>query len=462
MKKTLLFLTLSFALLANVVMAQCPVCTYTLTQADFTPGYGPSGSGTYCINGNVTGNFSYGPDNSTICVNGNWTMTNNSFYPNNTAIIIPSTGTFSAPLIGLGSSVSIHNEGSLNFTSTSDFPLSAGIVITNDGGTMTSSGKINVQGATLKFINNASGTLAVLENNEGVVTIDNSSTLNVTGEYYNHGELNNEGTIHAGTLKITLKTRPMTNDGLILVDGNIDISGALTNNGGIETINGNVNLTGNANLSGDGTGYVWTQNGTQTNTATGAPGNVTNVTLITGANNTFPVKLTYFRAKEVNKTIELQWATSEQTEISYTYVEKSSDARSFERYAAFKGEESLSNREYVFTDDKPKIGNNYYRLAFENLDGTTEYSKIINVTYEGGFGTMIFENPAKGQTIQISTDIENPKFMVHDIMGKEVSIKVSKEANKYAITPKKYVYDMLIVTMYTDKGKITKKAILQD
>lgn len=123
------------------------------------------------------------------------------------------------------------------------------------------------------------------------------------------------------------------------------------------------------------------------------------------ANNPLPIELLYFRAALEDAYVLLQWATSEEEYFDRFELEKASEDMVFTKIATIlpilPGETNVL-REYNYTDSEPFTGRNYYRLKAIDFDGTSTYSKIVQVFYEGtGEKLSVYPNPVVGNVMKI-------------------------------------------------------------
>jgi hypothetical protein len=116
-------------------------------------------------------------------------------------------------------------------------------------------------------------------------------------------------------------------------------------------------------------------------------------------NPALPVTLVSFYAKKENDKNHLTWKTTSETINLGFEIEKSADARTFEKIGFVDGNgDTHETKNYHFTDANP-FTTTYYRLkqldrATDGNDGNFEYSRIISVKRENA-KLSIHPNPAK-------------------------------------------------------------------
>ena len=118
-----------------------------------------------------------------------------------------------------------------------------------------------------------------------------------------------------------------------------------------------------------------------------------------------PVELTTFDVeKHLNSQSMLTWATSSELNNDRFEVERSTDGLNFGMIGEVQGNGTTSiAQEYSFTDSKPAVGTNYYRLRQVDFDGAFEYTDIKSVHFgDVQQAFSVFPNPASDE-LQIST-----------------------------------------------------------
>lgn len=96
-----------------------------------------------------------------------------------------------------------------------------------------------------------------------------------------------------------------------------------------------------------------------------------------------PVELLSFTAEAGQRTVALEWTTASESNSSHFVVERSSDGYTFgpigEVAAAGTSHSLLA---YAFVDEQPLRGTTYYRLTQVDLDGSTDQSHVVPVTFD--------------------------------------------------------------------------------
>lgn len=130
--------------------------------------------------------------------------------------------------------------------------------------------------------------------------------------------------------------------------------------------------------------------------------------------------------KDVNNTVNLQWATTNELDsISYE-VERSRDGVIFDPIGKISGGNNPDSlQQYLFNDNKPFQGINYYRLKQVDENGRFTYSAVVSVMLEKtSVQYTIFPNPARyTSTIQVLAEMKDVTVRLFDALGQEVFLK---------------------------------------
>jgi hypothetical protein len=139
-----------------------------------------------------------------------------------------------------------------------------------------------------------------------------------------------------------------------------------------------------------------------------------------------PIELGSFTGWAETKTNELKWNTQSEENSATFEIERSIDSENFERLGAVNAAgNSAEAITYGFTDVDPATGVNYYRLKMVDLDGSYEYSNVIQIKRTGKSTIKAFPNPfTKNISIQLAAlESGTAQFMVYDITGKQMMVQ---------------------------------------
>ena len=178
-----------------------------------------------------------------------------------------------------------------------------------------------------------------------------------------------------------------------------------------------------------------------------------------------PIELISFGAVAEDVNVELDWTTATERNSSHFEIEHSINGALFESIGRVEsaGESSVLQH-YEFEHIDPVSGNNYYRLAHYDLDGTLSYSDIESVYFGKGKSISIFPNPVKGGfTISTSEDYNIESYSVFDMQGGLVEqqsvIQYRNNIEVETVEWRNGVYQVLVV--YSDGTTAVKNIIKQ-
>jgi hypothetical protein len=101
-----------------------------------------------------------------------------------------------------------------------------------------------------------------------------------------------------------------------------------------------------------------------------------------------PVKWVYFTAKEVNKEVILEWATTNEQNTARFIVERRSDNTNFTAIDSVAAQGNTGNNVYRVADKTKPAGTAYYRIRQVDADGRYEYSKLVRIEGAGVKGGL--------------------------------------------------------------------------
>ena len=113
---------------------------------------------------------------------------------------------------------------------------------------------------------------------------------------------------------------------------------------------------------------------------------------------TLPVELASLSATMVEDIVEVSWQTASEENTGRFEVQHSSNGSSWNTLTEIKAAGNHAGLlTYRFVHTAPSHGINYYRLKTVDLDGTFEYSKIVNVVYgRADLNAYLYPNPSAG------------------------------------------------------------------
>ena len=126
-----------------------------------------------------------------------------------------------------------------------------------------------------------------------------------------------------------------------------------------------------------------------------------------------PVSFTKITAAAKEHAIQVNWGIANEGNTRYYDIQKSTNGSSFSKIGEVN---ATGSKDYIFTDDKPLKGINYYRIKSVSVSGATFYTNIANATFGIGDKSLVavYPNPVSGNRCTI--ELQN------------------KPAGKYALT----------------------------
>lgn len=360
------------------------------------------------------------PSTSTLTVNAGGTLVNNSSFRNASTFTNNGTVQNSASFWN-NSSGTATNNGTFVNQATGDFYnrlffVNNGVFI--DNGTMGN-----------EFVVNNNGTIK----GEGVITNDNIFNNN-TGSFIAPGQ-------STGTLTGTLTSRPDLGNGTYICEidgtsaGDFDVfaitTGTNLTSASLQVVWGFTPAIGNSFTILTANSLTGTFASVHIPPVSGRSFAVqyTTTSVIIVVSASFPVELTDFSAKALEKTVRLDWTTATETHNKGFFVERSADGERWQSLGFVAGQgNSIASVSYSFLDEKPFPGINYYRLLQVDFDGRETFSAIVPVTLEDRPGKLaIYPNPvAAGGECLITypfSDEETAVFLrILDANGRQVAI----------------------------------------
>ncbi len=154
-----------------------------------------------------------------------------------------------------------------------------------------------------------------------------------------------------------------------------------------------------------------------------------------------PVELLSFNGKEVNEMHVLDWATSMELNSSHFVIEHSVNANFYSELGMVTaaGNSSVESK-YTFTNKKPVIGNNFYRLKMVDADEKYKYSNVILLKLmKENTSMVVYPNPAASiLNLELNGFVLNTKLQIEVL---DAGGKLLKSDN-YMTDNQKYTLDV--------------------
>ena len=146
-----------------------------------------------------------------------------------------------------------------------------------------------------------------------------------------------------------------------------------------------------------------------------------------------PVELTSFTASSNGKEVALNWSTATELNNLGFEIQRCNVQNEFFTIGFVEGNGTTTEqRRYIFADQNPGNGKNFYRLKQVDFDGTYEFSNVIEVEWKA-FNSFLLEqnypnpfNPATRIGFGINNKA-NVEITVCNSIGEEIAVLLNEE-----------------------------------
>lgn len=146
-----------------------------------------------------------------------------------------------------------------------------------------------------------------------------------------------------------------------------------------------------------------------------------------------PVELASFTGEQSSNGVILKWITASETNNLGFSVQRSTDGSSFNEITFITGKGTTTDQtKYSYLDNDVRVGTIYYRLKQIDLDGTFEYSNVINVDVNLPTQFSLMQNhpnpfnPSTKIIFELPVDA-NVKLNVFNIIGQQITELVNSD-----------------------------------
>lgn len=181
-----------------------------------------------------------------------------------------------------------------------------------------------------------------------------------------------------------------------------------------------------------------------------------------------PVELSKFEVHTRQRDILLTWQTDSEQNNDGFEIERSADGSDWEMIGFVEGNGTTSNAsEYFFLDEKPMLGENYYRLRQVDFDGRFDYSmvKVVQFNNEEAAGKLtVAPNPARpGQALTISGAARDAtEIRLLDLNGKQIKALALNEAGASVFDlPNDLQKGIYLLVFYSKYGRSAERVIVK-
>jgi hypothetical protein len=185
--------------------------------------------------------------------------------------------------------------------------------------------------------------------------------------------------------------------------------------------------------------------------------------LTTTTSQPLPVSLARFEARALGSDALLSWTTASELDNDRFEIERSFDARSFERVGRERGQGSSTRpTAYRFTDagaGRQGHALAYYRLRQVDTDGTVSWSpvRVVNFTSLSKASVGLYPNPAPSRTTLDLTDLPMGAYQVRilDLTGREVGTYELEGAGKHPLSVERLLPGSYVVCVVGPAGNLS-------
>ncbi|CAG5000600.1 hypothetical protein DYBT9275_02495 [Dyadobacter sp. CECT 9275] len=175
---------------------------------------------------------------------------------------------------------------------------------------------------------------------------------------------------------------------------------------------------------------------------------------------TLPVTLVSFTAAKENRSVMLNWVTTAETNSDRFEIERSQEGKNWNKIGTIASHgESISRKNYSFSDTNPLHGENLYRLRMVDKDETFAYSRKVSVTLEGpGPDLSVYPNPSADMVF-----LHNPTGIMEVVLSDLTGRTVYKNSKNFtgSINVKNLPAGMYVISVKRENGtKDTQKIIV--
>ena len=135
---------------------------------------------------------------------------------------------------------------------------------------------------------------------------------------------------------------------------------------------------------------------------------------------TLPLTWVSISGRQTDKGYELKWATAHEINTSHFEIERSDDGVAYTKIGTIAAKGAGSENQYSYFDGNA-TGKHYYRVKQVDLDGKSEYSKVVfSQTSSRPSKVLLYPNPA-GKQVYIQVTGKS-KVQIYDSNGRQVRV----------------------------------------
>jgi hypothetical protein len=136
-----------------------------------------------------------------------------------------------------------------------------------------------------------------------------------------------------------------------------------------------------------------------------------------------PLKLLSFDGKQKGKSVQLNWSTTDESNMSHFEIERSTNARDFDVLGSLPVNNSSSLNNYSFEDADPIKGSQFYRLKITERTGKITYSSVAKINFRSDKLISFYPNPVQSNASLFitNTDGEQINIQFYNAEGKLIA-----------------------------------------
>ena len=173
--------------------------------------------------------------------------------------------------------------------------------------------------------------------------------------------------------------------------------------------------------------------------------------------NPLPLTLLSFTAQPAGNTVKLNWATSNEINVSHFEIERSSDGVAFSKIGVVNSMSASNTNNYNYVDATPQNGTNFYRLKMLDMDGRFEFSKIVNVHFSSEHLVRIYPVPAS-TTITLQGANQFKQLEIVDMQGR-ILLRKNISLQNETINISSLAKGMYLIKLSNGKKTVSEKFV---
>jgi hypothetical protein len=180
-----------------------------------------------------------------------------------------------------------------------------------------------------------------------------------------------------------------------------------------------------------------------------------------------PVTMVSFTAREAEGKAIIEWRTTSEVNASRFEIERSFDAKRFEKIGEVMAKGTSSTElNYSFIDNAfgylaPVV---YYRLRSVDLDDSFSLTRIVSLSHgDRGLNAGIYPNPVRrSSAVIVETDLPQDRISVLNAQGQTLAVPVTRRTqNAVQLNVAGLPGGMYLLRLNTLGGVVTRKFIVE-